>query len=170
MEFATRYIVRPYLKVKSGDDTTIMYGNTNMPESYGFNIGSSIDERTGNSITKSIRINNLSEIPSDVTIEEVGLYWEEWNENGRTSFEDLPAENKASGALDSNGEFKVTATNLKEGVKYWISFYIKFNGKINKYEWWEETTATLPKVEDNQSPEKKYAVNFPNASVNGSDR
>lgn len=156
LEFATRYVVRPYLKVKNGEETIIMYGNTNMPESYGFNLGLGIPERTGNSIAMRFYVHNLSELPADVTIEEVGAYWEEWKENSpRSSYEDLPAENKAIGALDSNGEFTATATNLKEGVKYWISFYIKYNGKIKKCEWWEESTATLPKVEDNQSPEKK---------------
>lgn len=156
LEFATRYIVRPYLKVKSGEDTTIMYGNTNMPESYGFQWNFNTQERTGNSIVKTVTITNLSEVPADVIIEEVCVYWEEWNENGNaTSLENLPASNKIVGSLDSNGDFTATAAGLKEGVKYWFSFYIKFNGRINEYGRWTETTATTPKIEDNQSPNKK---------------
>lgn len=157
LEFATSYTVRPYIKVKQNEEVVVMYSdNVNGFDAHGFELGSSTDNRTASSITKSFTIHNLASIPTDVVIEEVGFYWEEKKENsGRTDFASLPAENKAIGALDSNGRFTATATGLKEGVVYWTGFYIKFNGKIKLWDWWEETTATTPKIEDNQSPDKK---------------
>lgn len=157
LEFATSYTVCPYIKVKQGEEIVVMYSNhINGMEASGFNLGSSMDNRTGNSFTKTFTVHNLSEVPADVVIEEVGFYWEEKKENtGRTHVTQLPSENKAVGTLDSNGKFTATASGLKEGVTYWTGFYIKFNGKLKVWDWWEETTATVPKLEDNQSPDKK---------------
>ena len=157
LEFATSYTVRPYIKVKQGEEVVVMYSDgTSGFDAPGFNLNSYTEGRTGNSITKTFEIYNLSEIPADVVIEEVGFYWEEKKENAnRTDVVNLPAENKAVGTLDSNGKFTATASNLKEGVVYWTGFYIKYNGKIKVWDWWEDTTATVPKLEDNQSPDKK---------------
>lgn len=158
LEFATSYTIRPYIKVKQGEETVVMYSDgVHSVEAQGFNYSLGTEERTENSITKSFTITNLSEIPADVVIEEVGFFWIEKADNiGNINdvFTELPAENKAIGILDGNGKFTATATSLKEGVKYWIGFYVKFNGKLKFWGWWEDATATVPKVEDNQSPDK----------------
>ena len=157
LEFAASYIVRPYIKVKQGEKVVVMYSDdTSGFDAPGFNYNYYTEERTGNSITQIIEITNLSEIPTDVIIEEVGFFWEEKKENGnRTDVVNLPAENKAVGTLDSNGKFTATASGLKEGVTYWTGFYIKYNGKMKVWDWYEDTTATTPKLEDNQSPDKR---------------
>ena len=154
--FGKKYHIRAYLKVKNGEEIKIMYSDTNYMESKGIDISGRGQEITSNSITQTVRIDNISEIPTDFVIEEVGIFWEEWKENSdRSSYNQLPAENKKAGKLDENGEFTVTATGLKQGVKYWVSAYIKCNGEIREYHWWEPTTAKVPQIDDNPSPEIK---------------
>ena len=154
LEYATEYRIRPYIKVKKGESFDVLYGDERWFDSYGFDLWNSTDNRTANSVTKTFTIGNFSSVPADIVIEEVGLYWEEKKEEGgRTDVSKLPAENKVVGNVDNNGKFTATASGLKEGVVYWIGFYIKFNGKIKVFDWWEETTATTPKIEDIQSPD-----------------
>ena len=154
LEFAAIYAIRSYIKVKQGEEIVVMYcEGSNTFQYQGFSVGSN-SSKTGNSITKRFYVHNLSELPADIVIEEVGFCWEERKENSnRTHVSELPAENKAIGTLDTNGQFEGTASNLKEGVEYWITFYIKYNGKIKTFDFGTETTATTPKIEDNQSPD-----------------
>ena len=154
--FDMEYHIRAYLKVKRGEEVMIMYSDTNWMNSQGIDISGRGQEITANSITQTVRINNLSEIPADYVIEEVGFFWEEWKENEqRTPYSQLPDSNKKVGKLDNNGECTVAITGLKQGVKYWVSFYIKGNGKIREYGWWEPSTAGVPNINDNHSPEIK---------------
>ena len=154
LEIDTGYNVRPYIKVKKGEKTTVMYGIgcyiaiPGISVDINYKAGATTLELTG-------IINNLSEIPSSVKIEEVGFYWEEWKANtDRPSYDQIPAEKKVAATLEGNS-FTATLKDLKEGTNHWVSIYIKYNGKIATWDWWELYTKEAPGSDDNVSPEFK---------------
>lgn len=150
----TWYYVRPYIKVMKDGKTTIMYGNLTSFCTEG--LGMYFEHNaTANSLELTGIIDNLSEIPSTVQIEEVGFYWEEWKADAESPwYELLPAEKKVSAPLEGN-RFTTTLTNLKEGAKYWVGIYMKYNGKMSTWGCWEISTLTAPNPNDNVSPDLK---------------
>ena len=150
----TWYHVIPYIKVKKGEEITIMYGNLTSFCTEG--LGMYFEHKaTANSLELTGIINDLSEIPSTVKIEEVGFYWEEWKADAGSPWYDvLPAEKKGSAPLEGN-RFTTTLTNLKEGAKYWVGIYMKYNGKMTTWGCWEISTLTAPNPNDNVSPDLK---------------
>ena len=151
--FSSEYRVRVYTKVKVGANTVVVYSNTFTIQSR-YRLDIYIGKESGNETSMTLKgyVHGLENMPSDLTVSEVGYFWDlntyEWTE--------LPAEQIITTTLDSNNEITGTLTDLSPNTMYYLGIYVKFSdGRYNVGYWYSAWTTTNPSIDDLNSPIKK---------------
>ena len=145
--------MRVYTKVKVGANTVVVYSNTFTIQSR-YRLDIYIGKESGNETSMTLKgyVHGLENMPSDLTVSEVGYFWDlntyEWTE--------LPAEQIITTTLDSNNEITGTLTDLSPNTMYYLGIYVKFSdGRYNVGYWYSAWTTTNPSIDDLNSPIKK---------------